>query len=219
MNDPIRDKLWADTFASAQAKPYLGLTPEAQADSAVRLYDKRASSQQRETREAAEFSVRLSEFAIAAHRGESARMAVLADVLKSMFDAHVSAPQEAGKADERSYEEILEEVRSFTTGDGSAVLGLASKEAGKVEAVADEPIATVADNPFCPEGTSDVLDRYLPIGTELYLRPSQQALGEMADHQIRMLAKEHMNIDPRTRAAARALTFARAILAAAGGGK
>lgn len=43
---------------------------------------------------------------------------------------------------------------------------------------AGEPVATVADNPFCPEGTSDVLDRYLPTGTELYLAPPAASVRE-----------------------------------------
>ncbi|RMX06739.1 hypothetical protein D8I35_09565 [Corticibacter populi] len=34
-----------------------------------------------------------------------------------------------------------------------------------------EPVATVKENPYCPEGESDELSTYLPVGTKLYTRP------------------------------------------------
>lgn len=42
-----------------------------------------------------------------------------------------------------------------------------------------EPVATVKENPYCPEGKSDELTDYLPVGMKLYSRP-QRAQAEPA---------------------------------------
>jgi len=48
---------------------------------------------------------------------------------------------------------------------------LAAIEKDRAERSEAVPVATVKENPYCPEGTSDELDRYLPAGTALYASP------------------------------------------------
>lgn len=41
-----------------------------------------------------------------------------------------------------------------------------------------EPVAEVKENPYCPEGHSDELTEYLPVGTKLYAAPLQQDVNQ-----------------------------------------
>lgn len=52
-----------------------------------------------------------------------------------------------------------------------------------------EPVAIVKENPYCPEGTSDELDRYLPNGTKLYDRPAPQAAQPAAPQDRAVLSE------------------------------
>ncbi|MEQ6329206.1 hypothetical protein VLF92_12885 [Pseudomonas chengduensis] len=62
------------------------------------------------------------------------------------------------------------------------------EEAGAPE-VQHEPVAVVKENPFCPEGKSDEISAYLPVGTRLYLQSqSSQVNGFPAlDEHLRYI--------------------------------
>jgi hypothetical protein len=60
-----------------------------------------------------------------------------------------------------------------------------------------EPVAEVKENPFCPEGHSDELTKYLPVGTKLYTAPLQhqpeqdwETRAEIAEQLCVELAEE-----------------------------
>lgn len=46
-----------------------------------------------------------------------------------------------------------------------------------------EPVAVVKENPFCPEGLSDELTVYLPVGTRLYTTPPQRTWVGLTDEE------------------------------------
>lgn len=47
-----------------------------------------------------------------------------------------------------------------------------------------EAVAEVKENPYCPEGMSDELTKYLPVGTLLYTHPQQAAQVPLTEDQI-----------------------------------
>lgn len=46
-------------------------------------------------------------------------------------------------------------------------------EIESLKAQLQNPVAVVKENPHCPEGLSDEISEYLPVGTQLYSRPFQ----------------------------------------------
>jgi len=51
-----------------------------------------------------------------------------------------------------------------------------------------EPVAEVKENPFCPEGHSDELTTYLPVGMKLYTEPQQRTWVGLTDEEIDSLS-------------------------------
>jgi hypothetical protein len=64
------------------------------------------------------------------------------------------------------------------------------------QAEKQEPVAEVKENPYCPEGTSDELTEYLPIGTKLYTTPpaAQRQWVGLTDEQINQYDYEYRDI-------------------------
>jgi len=66
------------------------------------------------------------------------------------------------------------------------------KEYQDAEPVKQEPVAFVKENPFCPEGRSDELTIYLPVGTALYAAPvSAEAIRAEALEQAAKVCEDN----------------------------
>jgi len=55
-----------------------------------------------------------------------------------------------------------------------------------------EPVAEVKENPYCPEGHSDEITKYLPVGMKLYTtpQPAERKRKPLTDEQIMALLVE-----------------------------
>ena len=52
-----------------------------------------------------------------------------------------------------------------------------------------EPVAEVKENPYCPEGHSDEITKYLPVGMKLYTTPQQRK--PLTDEQKAKIVKNN----------------------------
>lgn len=50
-----------------------------------------------------------------------------------------------------------------------------------------EPVAFVKENPFCPEGHSDELSVYLPVGIKLYTIPPQRPWVGLTEREVELI--------------------------------
>ena len=72
-----------------------------------------------------------------------------------------------------------------------------------------EPVAIVKENPFCPEGRSDELTVYLPVGTKLYTAPVRTK--DLTDCEIEAIDDANWENDHKTWDIKK---FARSVIAA-----
>jgi hypothetical protein len=53
-----------------------------------------------------------------------------------------------------------------------------------------EPVAEVKDNPYCPDGHSDEITEYLPVGMKLYITPPQRTWVGLTDEEMAEIVEE-----------------------------
>lgn len=95
----------------------------------------------------------------------------------------------------------------FTLDDISKAAEM-GRHAGMIDALAEpvkqEPVAFVKENPFCPEGRSDELTIYLPVGTALYAAPvdAKAIRAEALEEAAKWFEDEEHPLQPKKVAAA-----------------